>query len=451
MAHRASYSGIATGVGFSPDGSRVAYLRGTGGAIGSEIWVANLDGTDAKQLASVETPKMLLQTPAWSPTEDLVVMVMADLRELKGQLVGIPVAGGELVPLSDRKWDGGGGVAWLPDGSGLVTAAFETGFSGNQLFETAYPSGEVRRITNDLNSYLGVSLTADGRRLATVQGDRRSGIWIQAVGGSNPPRQIETTTGTADGTEGVAWTADGGIVYSADEGTEQHLWLMNADGSESRRLTVTGLGHAETEPVAHPDGQSVVFESYDGNRIGISSIRLDGTELENLTPEALFGIRPAVSPDGKWLFFETIHQGDVKMVRQSLATGEVEVVLTGDCHTPSWSPDGSRMALHFRGEGERLWKTGILVADGSELLETHDFHSETQSPWSTDGQSLFHAETKDGVTNIFLMPLNGGDPRQVTHFSEGEIFHFDLSPDGSTLLIAQGRRLRDIVLIDNFR
>ena len=55
------------------------------------------------------------------------------------------------------------------------------------------------------------------------------------------------------------------------------------------------------------------------------------------------------------------------------------------------------------------------------------------------------------MTNIFLMPLDGGEPQQMTDFSEGEIFHFDVSRDGSTLLMAQGRRLRDIVLIDNFR
>ena len=93
----------------------------------------------------------------------------------------------------------------------------------------------------------------------------------------------------------------------------------------------------------------------------------------------------------------------------------------------------------------------MVEADGSELLETHDFHSELQSPGSADGRSLFHAETKEGVTNIFLMPLDGGDPQQLTDFSEGEIFQFDVSPDGSTLLMAQGRRVRDIVLIDDFR
>jgi serine/threonine protein kinase len=440
---------IATGVGLSPDGSRVVYLKGTGGNLGNEMWVARLDGGQAQQVASVAMPKIFFGTPAWSPTDDLLVNVLGDASDIKAQLWGVPADGGDLKALAERRWGGIGKIAWHPDGSGLVFTGFEEGFSGWQLFEMAYPSAEVRRITNDLNDYQGVSLTADGNRLATVLGDQHASLWVQAVDGSTRRRQIETTTGTANGAGGVTWTVDGKIVYTADEGTESHLWLMNADGGEASRLTLRGL--EQHEPATHPDGESVIFDSLESDRISIWSIRLDGTGLEELTPDVTFGMRPAISPDGEWLFYNTVLEGDFQMVRRSLVTGQVAVVLTGDCHTPSWSPDGSRMALHFRGEGERRWKTGILTPDGSELLESHDFHSESQSPWGGDGRSLFHSETRDGVGNIFLMPLDGGEPRQVTDFTEGEIFHFDVSSDGSTLVIAQGRQLRDIVLIDNFR
>jgi hypothetical protein len=39
----------------------------------------------------------------------------------------------------------------------------------------------------------------------------------------------------------------------------------------------------------------------------------------------------------------------------------------------------------------------------------------------------------------------------LTHFTEGEIFDYDISPDHMQLLIARGETLRDIVLIENFR
>ncbi len=440
---------IATGVSFSPDGSRVVYLKGLGGGYGSELWVSGLDGSDARRVTSLEMPRVFMGTPVWSPKEELLVVAQGDARDFRSRLVGVPVEGGDLQLITERAWRGLWELAWLPDGSGLVLIALEDGYSGWQLFEMRYPSGEVHRITNDLNSYQGVSLAADGKRMAAVLGNRHSSIWVQPIDGSSPRRQVETTTGTADGADGVLWTQDGRIIYVADEGTEKHLWMMSTDGSDARRLTVQGV--AQEEPWLHPDGERVVFDSLDGDRLSVWSIRLDGTGLEDLIPDATIGGRPAISPDGEWLFFDGILEGDFRMLRRSLATGETTAVPTEFSHSPSWSPDGSRMALHFRGEGDSLWKTGILTPDGSEIVETHDFHSELESPWSADGGSLFHAETIDGVTNLFLMPLDGGEPRQLTDFSEGEIFHFDVSPDGSTLLIAQGRRVRDIVLIDDFR
>ena len=59
-APRKLLEGISTGVGFSPDGSRVVYLKGLGGGYGSEIWVSGLDGSDARRVASVEIQQLAL-------------------------------------------------------------------------------------------------------------------------------------------------------------------------------------------------------------------------------------------------------------------------------------------------------------------------------------------------------------------------------------------------------
>ena len=51
----------------------------------------------------------------------------------------------------------------------------------SQVDFVSYPDGEVRRITNDLNYYFGVSLTADDRTLATVQLNLAGNIWVAAL------------------------------------------------------------------------------------------------------------------------------------------------------------------------------------------------------------------------------------------------------------------------------
>jgi hypothetical protein len=84
----------------------------------------------------------------------------------------------------------------LSDGRGLVISGLVG--SATQIFQLSYPDGETSRITNDLNTYVGASLTADSRTLVTVEDALLSGIWIKP-GDVRRARQLTTA---ADRTEG---------------------------------------------------------------------------------------------------------------------------------------------------------------------------------------------------------------------------------------------------------
>lgn len=109
------------------------------------------------------------------------------------------------------------------------------------------------------------------------------------------------------------------------------------------------------------------------------------------------------------------------------------------------------MALHMLDPSDGRIRTALLPAAGGEPIEWFEFHSEQASPWGPDGESLYHAETRDGAMNIYLMPFDGSEPKQLTRFTEGQIFDYAVSPDHSQLLIARGEIQNDIVLIENFR
>jgi hypothetical protein len=126
-----------------------------------------------------------------------------------------------------------------------------------------------------------------------------------------------------------------------------------------------------------------------------------------------------------------MHQGQFHLLRRPLAGGEATLVAENLAHQPSFSPDGTRMALHMLDPSDGRIRTAILPAEGGEVLQWFDFHSEQGSPWGPD--------------------LNGGEPKQLTRFTEGEIFDYAVSPDHSQLLIARGQIQNDIVLIEKFR
>ena len=62
------------------------------------------------------------------------------------------------------------------------------------------------------------------------------------------------------------------------------------------------------------------------------------------------------------------------------------------------------------------------------------------------------ADTRDGVQNLFLQPIRGGEARQITHFqSRGTIFDFDVSRDGKLIVLSRREPADDMVLIRDFR
>ena len=164
-----------------------------------------------------------------------------------------------------------------------------------------------------------------------------------------------------------------------------------------------------------------------------------------------FAFDPSLSADGSELLYRSNRQGQLHLLRRPLAGGEATLVSKDLSHSPSFSPDGSRLAVHMLDPSDGRIRTAILPAQGGEVLQWFDFHSEQGSPWGPDGESLYHAETRDGAMNIYLMPLDGSEPKQLTRFTEGEIFDYAVSPDHSQLLIARGEIQNDIVLLENFR
>jgi len=67
--------------------------------------------------------------------------------------------------------------------------------------------------------------------------------------------------------------------------------------------------------------------------------------------------------------------------------------------------------------------------------------------WMPDNRALAYVDPRT-QSDIWVQPLDGGPPRQLTHFpADGqEIWDFDWSADGKRLAVARARMASDIVL-----
>ena len=69
------------------------------------------------------------------------------------------------------------------------------------------------------------------------------------------------------------------------------------------------------------------------------------------------------------------------------------------------------------------------------------------SIWSPDGHAIDYWVTKGGVSDIWRQSLQGGPPKQLTHFPSGLINGFAWSTDGKSLAVARGTVIADIILL----
>jgi len=75
-----------------------------------------------------------------------------------------------------------------------------------------------------------------------------------------------------------------------------------------------------------------------------------------------------------------------------------------------------------------------------------------QSPQFTpDGKAMAFILTRNHAGNIWEQRLTGGDPMQLTKFTNGDMFSFSWSKDGKQLAFSRGVRKTDVVMMSNFR
>jgi eukaryotic-like serine/threonine-protein kinase len=440
---------VDSAITFSPDGKRFAFVRGYTQEGETALIVANADGTEEQKLAVKKQPDILVQ-PVWSPDGKIIA---CSARSTAGgihmEIVEIQVANGAERTITPQKWLFIGGLNWLSDGSGLIISALEeTPASGHtQIWKVSYPAGEARRITNDLNDYTGVSISADSTAMVTVQVTANSNLWVAPNGDATRAKQI--TSGSNSYDNSLSWTPDGKIVYVTGANGPPDVWIMDSDGKNQRQLT-SGAGVNIFSSVS-PDGRFILFDSSRHsstlNTFNVWRMNIDGTNPKQLT----FGgseYFPVSSADGKWVIYNTLlDNGKPSLWRAPIDGGDPVRLTDYVSARPAISPDGKFIACQYHdNQPTSPVKIAIVSIDGGQPIKVLNKQS-SLFEWSSDGKAVIYLDTKGGVSNLWSMPVDGGATRQLTNFNSDLIFTFDWSPDGKQLACARGVQTTDVILI----
>jgi eukaryotic-like serine/threonine-protein kinase len=453
-------SNVVSAVAFSPDGKRMAYLRRIQDKGEDQLLTANADGSEESVIFRSSAGKGLGGSPSWSTSGDLIAIGSWELRENALGDILVFTTQGKLVrsfalPLFVRA------VAWLPDSSGLffLGAGKSTGVR-EQIWFQPFPEGEPFKVSNDLNRYNSLSIAGDGKSLVTAQERRQATIYV----GDSPavlndkidwkltPISNEQSTGYR-----LSWTAAGKLLQG--DGAF-HVYVTGGSGGDRVRL----LENSEItfDPTACGSGDVVVVSRVlESNTPSLWRLNVATGELRQIT----FGKddeMPSCTPDGRWVFYEGLGSTDsVRHIFKVSVDGGTPVELGhGRVYEPVVSPDGASVA-YVRFEGQGAGSTSKLVVQrlegGAPLqeIEAPSYTDTLRLGWTPDGHALTYVHNTTGDTqNVYMQPLAGGAPVQLTHFdSEPALIPaYAWSRDGKKFAITRARyNDTDVVMFSGFR
>jgi len=455
-------------VSFSPDSKRFAFERDNPQAKTSSLMIANADGTGEQTILTLQNPASFSgEGPGWSPDGKSIAIAENDTNQWgKHAIEIVDLASKTKKRVGSRDWIDPNQIAWAPDGSALLfDARVDKNSLNAQLWELSYPGGEARRITNDLNFYLGTSVTADGSSLATVQLALAGNLWVANLGSAAPfsaPRQVTSGISRADGISGLIWAASDKIIYTYYTSGALRLAGISADGSNLHDISI-GSG-TPNWPSACGDGLHFVYGLTQGQEASsIYRADLDGGNPKEIVPQGV-GLHANCSPDGKFVAYTDYSSDSGRIMKVGIDGGEATVIAKGHLANPVISPDGKSVAALYTADPAKR-KLAVIGMDGGEIRNVYDIipgalfghDGGQQLSWTKDGHALLYPVLKDESITLWAQPvvaqgITPPAPKPLMNFgTEFAWGAFSLSPDGKQIVFAHGQHVTDAVVISHFR
>jgi eukaryotic-like serine/threonine-protein kinase len=453
--------GIDSDITFSPDARHLAFARANAPEAGKyAVITVNLDGAD-QQVLQVGTPASdVPSSVAWSPDGKEIGYKLSRPDGALGGIALLSVGSGKVREFATFRDVLTGDFKWMPDGEGFLALYSQKGpdyFQRAQIGFIPDSSDRISPITRDTSSYATLTLSSDGKTLATVQTKTSQNLYLQRTA-DNPSNEPSAVLPQGQFVYWFAWTADGNLVFT------DFSHLLRTGIGQAAPTHMLGDSNAAIVELSGCGSHFLVFSwAFHGgtNSTNIWRANADGSDLAKLT-DGKNDRSPVCSADERWMYYwnEELQQ----LWRAPLAgPAKPEAVAAGVAR--GTLPAGKALSLSADGKylGYVLatmptpedpypqYKIALLdlAATGSppRLIDADERISSGGLRFTPDSKAVAYPIRESGVDNIWVEPLDGSSGRGITSFNAEQISTFEWSPDGKTLAILRGHTDSDVVLI----
>jgi Tol biopolymer transport system component len=311
-------------------------------------------------------------------------------------------------------------LTWCPESNCLVATDYETETVG-PLCVVSLETGEKRILTHppEPSSDIHPAISPDGRSLA-FRRHKGSSIgelyWARLGKGMFVAEEPHRLTPVELDANYPTWMPAGNEILFSSKGA---LWRLSApgDGPPSRLPFVgdDGVMPAVARPQPGRPSRLVYVRSFQD--FNIWRIDTSGANAPELSSRAVaiastrVDQTPSFSPDGRRVAFASSRSGNFEIwLADPDGSNPVQLTSMGvSSNSPNWSPDGRVIAFHSNLEA--TWRVFLVPAAGGKPRPV------APNGWpsfSSDSQWVYFGSARSGSWQIWKVAATGGDAAQVT-------------------------------------
>jgi Tol biopolymer transport system component len=445
-APRPFLSDMVVNIAWSRDGARLAYHTRHPG---DPIYVADRDGTDARQIYVNSNPGGHNHFPIWSPDGRWIYFVSGYPATEEMDLWRIGSSGGSPERLTQHNNEVG--YPTFIDERHIVYIARDDRGTGPWLWTFDVERMLTRRVSIGPATYTSVSATADGSRLIATVADLSTSLWsvpiLDRPAGETEAVRFKVPTVNA----AAPRFADTSLFYRSAGSSGNGLWRHhNGESGEIYR----GPDAVTLEPPAiSPDQSRVAIALRRSGKLRMEVLSTDGAERAPLSDAIDVAGAASWSPDGTSILTGGSDAKGTGLFKIPIDGGAPVRLVTGQALDPIWSPKEDLIVYTGANDVGSQALLRAIRSDGTRVdlpeIQVRRDGGGSRARFLPDGTGLVYMQGFALAQDFWLLDLTTKRRRPLTKLNDqAAMWSFDISPDGKQIIFDRSRDNSHVVIID---